>query len=138
MVLTWAIQRLNGVCTPASASSTAEDLEHQLRDSQAKAVFTCEPLLPIALKAAAAVGIPESHVYLIDLPGQTRTSTDPSSGRKSLQDLVIEGREEPALDALSWEPGQGARQVAFLCYSSGTSGRPVISPPKRLHLKSRG
>ncbi|KAF2463973.1 amp dependent CoA ligase [Lindgomyces ingoldianus] len=124
MTLTWAIQRLNGICTPASASSTVEDLEFQLRDSQAKAIFTCEPLLPIALQAAAAVGIPENHVYLIDRSDQTRTSTNLSCSRKSVQDLVTEGGKEPCLDAMLWEPGQGARQLAFLCYSSGTSGRP--------------
>jgi ribosome assembly protein SQT1 len=28
------------------------------------------------------------------------------------------------LEELKWEKGQGARQVAFLCYSSGTSGLP--------------
>jgi long-subunit acyl-CoA synthetase (AMP-forming) len=125
MVLTWAIQRLNGVCTPVSASSTAEDLEYQLRDSHAKVIFTCEPLLSIALQAATAVGIPKRHVYLIDSPGQTRTSSNPASGQTSVQNLVSEGSKEPWLDENVWEPGQGARQVAFLCYSSGTSGRPV-------------
>ncbi|KAH7379490.1 4-coumarate-CoA ligase [Pyrenochaeta sp. MPI-SDFR-AT-0127] len=118
MPLTWAINRLNGICAPASASSTAEDLEYQLRDSQAKAIFTFGPLLPIALKAAAAVGISEAHVYLMD-PAQ-----DALSGRKSVQDLIILGKAEPGLDELKWQPGQGSRQIAFLCYSSGTSGRP--------------
>lgn len=42
-----------------------------------------------------------------------------------MEDLVNEGQKLPKLDQLNWVKGQGARQVAFLCYSSGTSGLPV-------------
>ncbi|TAQ86621.1 hypothetical protein B7494_g5056 [Chlorociboria aeruginascens] len=41
-----------------------------------------------------------------------------SSGAKALF------TKEPELEALKWEKGQGARQTAYLCYSSGTSGLP--------------
>lgn len=124
MVLTWAIQRLNGVCNPASASCTVEDLKHQLHDSRAKAIFTCKPLLSIALQAAVAVGIPTCCVYLIDRTAEDSNLIGAASGLKSVQDLVAQGSMESCLDEIMWQPGQGARQVAFLCYSSGTTGRP--------------
>ncbi|KAM5380142.1 hypothetical protein ACJZ2D_003789 [Fusarium nematophilum] len=57
-----------------------------------------------------------------------------SSGAKALITCVplrktalkaAEGAKLPELESLRWTEGQGARQTAFLCYSSGTSGLPV-------------
>lgn len=50
---------------------------------------------------------------------------------KTVDDLVELGHSVPDLEPLNWTKGQGARQVAFLCYSSGTSGMPVSPPPNR-------
>ena len=44
---------------------------------------------------------------------------------KHVDQLIEEGGKLPELEALKWEKGQGARQTAYLCYSSGTSGLPV-------------
>jgi acyl-CoA synthetase (AMP-forming)/AMP-acid ligase II len=44
---------------------------------------------------------------------------------KTVGKLVEEGAQLPELEKLTWEKGQGKRQTAFLCYSSGTSGLPV-------------
>ncbi|PVH90390.1 phenylacetyl-CoA ligase-like protein [Periconia macrospinosa] len=123
MVLGWAVHRLNGILTPASAAYSARELEHQLRDSRSQAIFTCESLLPTAIQAAAAAGLSEDHVYLLEPSNQTRTSSS-SCSWKSVDELVSEGMNEPPLEELCWETGQGARQVAYLCYSSGTSGSP--------------
>jgi len=43
----------------------------------------------------------------------------------TIEDLVSEGQSLPSLEALQWSNGQGSRQTAFLCYSSGTTGLPV-------------
>lgn len=122
MVLTWAVHRLNGICAPTSAGASAIDLEKQVVTSRSKVLFTCTALLPKAVQAAKAAGIPEHHVYLLD-SGNKNGDASP----KSVDDLVSEGMKEPPLDSLRWEAGQGARQVAFLCFSSGTSGPPVRS-----------
>lgn len=42
-----------------------------------------------------------------------------------MDDLIALGKGQRDLEPLRWEKGQGARQTAFLCYSSGTSGLPV-------------
>ncbi|KAH8647522.1 hypothetical protein BGZ61DRAFT_541031 [Ilyonectria robusta] len=34
------------------------------------------------------------------------------------------GKQEPSIDALRWNKGEGKRRAAFICYSSGTSGLP--------------
>jgi acyl-CoA synthetase (AMP-forming)/AMP-acid ligase II len=118
-----AIHRLSGIATPANVAYSASELEHQLRSSGAKALFTCVPVLETALKAAKAVGIPEDKIFIMDVPHHAKK---PSF--KSVDDLVNMGRSVPDLEPLKWVKGQGARQAAFLCYSSGTSGLPVSSP----------
>ncbi|KAL2183255.1 acetyl-CoA synthetase-like protein [Thermothelomyces heterothallicus CBS 203.75] len=114
-----AVHRLSGIATPANVAYSASELEHQLRSSGAKALFTCVPVLETALQAAKAVGIPEDKVFIMDLPNQTQKPPF-----KTVDDLVELGRSLPDLEPLRWVKGQGARQVAFLCYSSGTSGLP--------------
>ncbi|KAH7157934.1 hypothetical protein B0J13DRAFT_184879 [Dactylonectria estremocensis] len=115
---THAVHRLSGIVTPASAAYSAPELEHQLRSSGANALFTCVPLLETALTAAKAAGIPEDRIFILPMPG------DKPVPFKTVDDLVQEGKELPELPALNWTAGQGARQVAYLCYSSGTSGLP--------------
>ncbi|KAJ0166487.1 4-coumarate--CoA ligase-like 2 [Colletotrichum tanaceti] len=116
---THAIHRLSGIVTPASAAYSAQELEHQLRSSNAKALFTCIPLLETALKAAKAVGLPDNRIFLLPVPGASKKTS-----YVSLDSLIQEGNSLPELEPLKWVKGQGARQVAYLCYSSGTSGLP--------------
>lgn len=115
-----AVHRLSGVATPANVAYSAEELEHQLRSSGAKALFTCVPVLETALKAAKAVGIPKDKIFIMDLPHHSQKPPF-----KTVDDLVEMGHSVPELEPLRWVKGQGARQTAFLCYSSGTSGLPV-------------
>lgn len=115
-----SVHKLSGIASLANAAYSPAELEHQLRSSAATVLFTCAPLLENALKAAKAAGIPQDRVFVLDLPG----FANPSSF-KTVDDLVELGRTLPELEPLRWSKGQGARQVAFLCYSSGTSGLPV-------------
>ncbi|PHH75921.1 hypothetical protein CDD80_1956 [Ophiocordyceps camponoti-rufipedis] len=123
-----ATHRINGIVTLISASATASEVESQLRASSAVALFTCGPLLTTALRAARAVSIPQDAVFLLPVPGfdsGTRLSTD---------DLVAEAETLPPVASPSWSEGQGARQTAYLCFSSGTSGLPVRNPiPRRVY-----
>jgi acyl-CoA synthetase (AMP-forming)/AMP-acid ligase II len=117
---THAVHRLSGIVTPASAAYSAAELEHQLRSSGAKALFTCAPLLDSARAAARAVGIPDEAIFILPTP-----KTENPRGLRTVDDLVALGESLPELPSLRWVKGQGARQVAYLCYSSGTSGLPV-------------
>ncbi|KAI5925713.1 hypothetical protein F4810DRAFT_717391 [Camillea tinctor] len=116
---TFAVHRLSGIVTPANAMYSTSELEHQLKSSGVKALITCIPLLDTALKATRACGIPDDNVFLLDLPGHAKDVSF-----KTVNDLIAEGRSLPEVERLSWTKGQGARQVAYLCYSSGTSGLP--------------
>ncbi|KAK7984315.1 Alpha/beta hydrolase fold-1 [Apiospora arundinis] len=118
--LTWAVHRLAGVVTPASAVYSAQELEHQLRSSGARALFTCVPLLDVALVAAKAAGIPRDRIFLLPMSGHRQKG----DSFLTVNDLIREGAAMPEVEPLRWVKGQGARQVAYLCYSSGTSGQP--------------
>lgn len=121
MMATFAVHRLSGIATPANAAYSYEELEHQLKMAGAKALITCVPLLETALKAAKAVGIPEDKIFIMEIAMGPKASTVPF---KTLDDLVLEARSLPELEPLVWSKGQGARQVAYLSFSSGTSGLP--------------
>lgn len=118
----WAILRLNGVSTPANAVYNAEELANQLRSSGAQALFTVLPLLEVALRAAELAGIQRARVFLCEMPGDNNDSYPRDI--MTLSQLIEKGKSLPELEELRWIPGQGARQTAFLCYSSGTSGLP--------------
>ena len=131
----WAVHRLGGIVSPANAAYSASELKHQLLDSKATALFTCAPLLSVALEAAAMVGLPKSKIYLIDVPQEILGGANPPTGYKTVSQLAETGKSLPALEPLKWAPGEGARRTAFLCYSSGTSGLPVPLPPLMQYLK---
>ncbi|KEZ41351.1 hypothetical protein SAPIO_CDS7464 [Scedosporium apiospermum] len=116
--LSHAVHRLSGIVTPASAAYSAQELEHQLKSSGSVALFTCMPLLETALKAADGAGIPRNRIFLLEVPGAK------AAGFVTVDELVREGQKLPEIEPLKWTKGQGARQPAYLCYSSGTSGLP--------------
>lgn len=123
MTLAYATHRLNGVATPANAAYSAPELEFQLKSSGAKCLFTCAPLLDIALEATQKAGIPNERIFLLEMPEQSSGTV--KMPFKTLSQLVEQGKKLAKLEDLKWEKGQGARQTAYLCYSSGTSGLPV-------------
>lgn len=122
MTLSWAIHRLNGVSSPANAAYSVDELTHQLTNSGSTCLFTVLPLLDTALKAANKAKIPRSRIYLCEMPGDDAQSYP--RDLKRLSQLTTSGSSLPQLEPIKWSKGQGARQTAFLCYSSGTSGLP--------------
>lgn len=135
MTLAYAVHKLDGVVTPANAAYSAIELQHQLKDGGATALFTCMPLLETALIACKAVGIPNSRVYILEMP-EAFTGISKKVPFKTLDDFVAEGKSLPAIEPLKWKKGQGRIQTAFLCYSSGTSGMPVSSVQHRCSCTS--
>ncbi|KAB8218721.1 hypothetical protein BDV33DRAFT_192525 [Aspergillus novoparasiticus] len=122
--LSWATHQLGGIVSPANAAYSAPELKHQLVDSQAKALFTCAPLLSTALEAASLAGFPKDRIYLLEVPTQLTGGASIPAQYKTVSQLIEAGRSLPKLERLNWGPGDGARRTAFLCYSSGTSGLP--------------
>ena len=122
------IHRLSGISSPANAAYSLTELEHQLRSSGSTVLFTCHPLLPLALDAASKCNIPRNRIFLLSVPKELSGGQDPPKEFKTVDQLIQDGTGLSELEPLKWEKGQGARQTAFLCYSSGTSGLPVSGP----------
>lgn len=100
------ILRSGATATTVNALYTAEEMGRQLQDSKAKLLFTVSPLLPVASAAAAAAGIPDDKIIVLD----------GFEGYTALRELLGEGRAAPDV---SFDP---ATHVAVIPYSSGTTG----------------
>ncbi|OKL57044.1 hypothetical protein UA08_07377 [Talaromyces atroroseus] len=122
--LSWAVHRLSGISSPANSAYSVSELAHQLKSSGSKALFTCWSLLEAAIAAARDVGIDEHHIYILQTPDEALTGRSVSGNFKTVDELISQGQGLSQLDNLVWERGQGARQCAFLNFSSGTTGLP--------------
>lgn len=111
--------------TPANAAYSSAELEYQLKSSRARALFTCLPLVRTAIEAASKCGIEKNHIYILSLPKEICGDQGLAKDYKTVDQLIQDGQSLPKLADLKWEKGQGTKQTAFLCYSSGTSGLPV-------------
>ena len=102
----------SGIVTLANPTFTADELAFQLKDSGAKVIATIADMLPTARQAAANAGIPADRIILL---GDKRVPE-----HKHWKDI-----HDPS-QALRWHRYKidVERDVAFLVYSSGTTGRP--------------
>lgn len=64
-------------------------------------------------------------MYVVDVPEEAAKGTTPPEDLKTVNQLIDEGMKLGELPAVEWEKGQGARQTAYICPSSGTGGLPV-------------
>lgn len=105
-------QYAGGTVSPVNPTYTPTELAFQLRDSGAKVLVTTNSLLPKAIKAAESVGLPLSSILLM--------GSEKSEAFRHWSDVqpsnpqTARGRQELKPD----------EHLAFLVYSSGTTGLP--------------
>ena len=100
--------RLGAAVTTFNSLSTAGEIQKQIEDAGATWLVTVSPLLPQAAQAAAACGIADDHLIVLD----------GADGHPDLRSLLGEQLTPPAVHI---DP---AEHVAALPYSSGTTGIP--------------
>ncbi|KAK0543464.1 hypothetical protein OC846_004618 [Tilletia horrida] len=134
-IAVWATHRLGGVVSGANPAYTAGELKYQLEASNAKTLFTMEEpaALKVALEAAEKAGIPKERIVVIESPASlAKKRGSRSDGLTTVSDLVEagakvlkkKGRGVLASTRRKLGPGEGKQKLAFLSFSSGTTGLP--------------
>ncbi|UQN14571.1 AMP-binding protein [Gulosibacter sp. ACHW.36C] len=103
-----AILRAGATVTTVTALSTAEDIEHQLRDAGARMLFTISALGSQSLPGAAAAGLTNEQVVVLD----------GAEGYPNLGELLASATTAPKR---TFDPEY---HLAVLPFSSGTTGAP--------------
>ena len=98
-------------------SFTHDELVFQLEETKAKYILVYSDFIATALSAAKTVGITNDKIVVI------RGSGLPSGGFKTVDDLVAIGARAPtAFTERRLKPNEGRSKLAFLSFSSGTTG----------------
>lgn len=111
----WGAQWAGGIPSPANPGYTAEELSFQLKDSGAKALVTQYPLLDVARKAAKLAGIPQDRIILM---GDERDKTMMFKHFSNIRNTSGATRYRRS------KATNPKKDLAFLVYSSGTTGYP--------------
>ena len=113
-IVMWGCLWAGGIISPANPAYTVDELVYQLKDSGSSAIVTQKPLLQTALKAAKEAGISEDRIILI---GDEKDASYKFKHFTSVRNLAGTSRYRRA----KMDP---QKDIAFLPYSSGTTGRP--------------
>jgi 4-coumarate--CoA ligase len=110
----WGIHWAGGVPSPANPGYTAAELAFQLKDSGAKALITQKKCLKEAREAAKIAGIPDNRIILI---GDERDETSKFKHFTNIRNISGATRYRRT-------KSNPKKDLAFLVYSSGTTGHP--------------
>ena len=111
----WGVHWAGGVLSLANPAYRIDELAFQLKDSGAKALATQRPFLTVAKAAAEKVGLPHDRIILM---GDER---DAACEFKHFSDIRVASATSRYRRIKVMDP---KKDLAFLVYSSGTTGHP--------------
>ncbi|KAJ3275351.1 hypothetical protein HDV01_000643 [Terramyces sp. JEL0728] len=115
-VVLYAAIRLGAVVTTANPNYLASEFAYQLQDSGAKYIFSHDSVLANALEAGSQSKIPKSRVFVFGLKK--------IDSHLSIDELAALGSTKVgSLPTVKFTERQLKEDTAYLCYSSGTTGR---------------
>jgi acyl-coenzyme A synthetase/AMP-(fatty) acid ligase len=95
---------------------------YQINAVKAAVIITHPDSFNVAMASARAAGVPTDRVILFDVEGAD------TAQRVTVQGLISQGlASAPNFTERKLAPGEGKTKVAFLNFSSGTTGRPKVS-----------
>jgi len=110
----WGCLWAGGTVSPVNPSNTIDDLAFQLKESGAKAIVTQTAFLDAVQQAVDKVGIREDYIVLI---GNEESGNDGFANFNP-------GQNGTGVAAFEKEEIVANRDLAFLVFSSGTTGHP--------------
>ncbi|PPQ93094.1 hypothetical protein CVT25_003126 [Psilocybe cyanescens] len=121
-VAIWAVHRLGGVISGANPDYTSSEVLYQLQATKASVIMVDPESLSIALDAAREARLSPGRVVLFDTKG---ISEETYRNHETVGSLVEFGlRNKISYSERILASGEGKTKLAFLSFSSGTTGRP--------------
>ncbi|KAJ7366661.1 phenylacetyl-CoA ligase [Mycena albidolilacea] len=117
-VAIWAVHRLGGIISPANPDFGPKELEYQLKATKAALIITHPDALETSASAAQSIGMSPERILVFDVPGASTAKL------VTVNDLVKRGSQLEAFTERKLRPGEGKTKLAFLSFSSGTTGTP--------------
>jgi len=97
---------------------TPYNLAYQLRIARPSIYFVHIDCLPILFQAGASVNLPADRIIVLDA-----RKTVP---HRSLDELIRKGIDPPHFIPRRLFDGEAKKKIAFLAFSSGTTGKPKV------------
>lgn len=105
----------------ANPAYTHDELVHQLRSTGTKLIISHPTGLAVAEAAARTVGLPTERIVLVD------KASNGTAWYAAIPDLVQDGlKAQKSYTERKLKPGEGRTKIAFLNFSSGTTGLPKV------------
>ncbi|PIA17650.1 acetyl-CoA synthetase-like protein [Coemansia reversa NRRL 1564] len=115
----YGIVAAGATCSPANASYTPHELAHQLSNSRCKVIIVGDGLRSTVEQALQLVDHKVGHILMLD---ESRIGCEDSIFEfMDSMNNTIEKEDDPFS---SGQPEDFAVAPAYLCYSSGTTGKP--------------
>ncbi|KAJ6557283.1 hypothetical protein DFH09DRAFT_1163610 [Mycena vulgaris] len=139
-VAIWAAHRLGAIVSPANPDFSRQELEFQLKATKAALMIIYPDALDVSISAAKAIGLPLDRILVFDVPN----SSVPNF--VTVDNLIKRGLHMKTVPERRLKPGEGKTKLAFLSFSSGTTGTPkavaiphiaVIANVLQLHAHSK-
>ncbi|CAA7269124.1 unnamed protein product [Cyclocybe aegerita] len=106
----------------ANPDFTSSELLYQLQETKASVIIVHPDSLPIAVIAAREASLSKDRIILFDTSSISKEMYDSYGTVGRLLDLGL--RNKKAYFERKLAPGEGRTKLAFLSFSSGTTGRP--------------
>ncbi|KAH7908838.1 hypothetical protein BJ138DRAFT_1136912 [Hygrophoropsis aurantiaca] len=122
LVTVWAAHRLGAIISGANPLYTTDEVVYQINATKAAVLITHPESFEVALSAATLTNMPTNRVILFDTDAPTKIAV---ANQCTVQGLVTMGlAQRPNFVERRLNPGEGKTKVAFLNFSSGTTGKP--------------
>lgn len=100
---------------------TPDELVYQMQATNASVVITHPESLSVALSASRATRLPAERIILFNVDGASY------GAQTTVQNVIDEGLASTStFQERVLQPGEGKTKVAFLNFSSGTTGKPKV------------